>query len=203
MKSSVRICQPLLLCLGLALPMAAQEGTRASRDLPETSTTRISGTVEGVDLQKRELTLRTGLGIMMIIPVDKRVQRLNEIALGDKINVDYRVSVATEIRQPTAQEMKDPITVASDTTSSPPGTQPTGEGMRVTKAVTTVEGIDRPTRMISLKGPRGNVYGVRTSDLGQLEKLKLGDKVVVYFTEALAVSVEKQAKEKESSESPP
>ena len=205
MKASIRIFQPVLLCVGLALPLVAQEGTKVIREIPASTMTRMSGTVEALDLQKRELSIRTGLGILIVVPVDKRVTRLNEIAVGDKINVDYYVSVATEIREPTAQEKQEPISVATDTRKSAPGTAPTGAAMRILKAVTTVEGIDRPTQMLSLKGPRGNVYGVRASDEAKLGELNLGDKVVVYFTEAVAVSLEKQtpSQQKAAEQSPP
>ena len=57
-----------------------------------------------------------------------------------------------------------------------------------------MEGLERPTRLLTLKGPRGNYMSTRARDVKKLEKLRLGDTIVVTFTEALAISVEKADK---------
>jgi hypothetical protein len=44
---------------------------------------------------------------------------------------------------------------------------------------------------VTLKGPRGNYATVRARDHRNLEKLRLGDTIVVTYTEALAISVDK------------
>ena len=57
----------------------------------------------------------------------------------------------------------------------------------------SIEGLDRPTRSLTLKGPRGNYVTVRARDVNNLQKLRLGDTIVVTYAEALAVSLEKTA----------
>jgi len=59
------------------------------------------------------------------------------------------------------------------------------------RVVTTVEGLERPTRLVTLKGPLGNYVSVRARNVDNLEKLRLGDTIVVTYTEALAISLEK------------
>jgi hypothetical protein len=54
-----------------------------------------------------------------------------------------------------------------------------------------VEGIDRPAEMVTLKGPLGNTITIKVLDPSRLDKANLGDTVIVIYTEALAVSVEK------------
>ena len=61
------------------------------------------------------------------------------------------------------------------------------------KVVATVEGLDRPTRSVTLKGPRGKYITVRARELENLQKLRLGDTIVVTYAEALAISLEKKA----------
>ena len=46
------------------------------------------------------------LGNSVTFIADQRVKRLNEIKVGDLIKADYYVSVAAELRQPTAEEEK-------------------------------------------------------------------------------------------------
>ena len=86
--------------------------------------------------------------------------------------------------------------VVEGAAKSPKGASPAAGGLRVIRVVATVEGLERPTRMLTLKGPRGNYLTVRARDVKRLEKLRLGDTIVVTFTEALAVGVEKAEKQR-------
>ncbi|MBE9581971.1 MAG: hypothetical protein IMF18_10165, partial [Proteobacteria bacterium] len=64
----------------------------------------VTAEVQKVDLEKRELTIKDQQGNVSSFTVDKQVERLNEVKAGDKIKVDYYVSLASEIREPTAEE---------------------------------------------------------------------------------------------------
>jgi len=76
-----------------------------------------------VDSVKREITIKSPLGTVMTLSVDKRVERLKEIKAGDQIQVDYYVSLASEIREPTAEEKENPITVLETAAKAPPETR--------------------------------------------------------------------------------
>jgi hypothetical protein len=58
--------------------------------------------------------------------------------------------------------------------------------------VATVEALDRDTRMITLRNPRGNVSTFEVGDaVKNLDKVKVGDQVVVDYYESLAIEVVK------------
>ena len=59
------------------------------------------------------------------------------------------------------------------------------------KVVTTIEGLDRTTKTVTVKGPRGNYLTARVLDPERLTQVRIGDTIVVTYTEALAVSVKK------------
>jgi len=99
--------------------------------------------------------------------------------------------LASEIREPTAEEKENPLTVLEGAVKAPPDTAPAAGGLRQIKAVVTVEDIDRSAEMVTLKGPLGNILRVLVAYPERLEKVKIGDTVIVIYTEALAVSVEK------------
>ncbi len=151
----------------------------------------VTAEVQKVDLEKRELTIKDQQGNVSSFTVDKQVERLNEVKAGDKIKVDYYVSLASEIREPTAEEKENPITVLEVAAKAPPDTAPAADGLRQIKAVVTVEGIDRPAEMVTLKGPLGNTITIKVLDPSRLDKVSLGDTVIVIYTESLAISVEK------------
>jgi hypothetical protein len=62
--------------------------------------------------------------------------------------------------------------------------------------VVTVEGLDRPTKSLTVMGPLGNLHTVQVENVANLSKLRLGETIVVTYTEALAVSLEKRGPKK-------
>ena len=180
--------------LALGLAAQAQDKQLHNMAVEDEVLVSVTATVQAIDLEKRELTLKGPLGNVETLTVDKAVQRLNEVKVGDEVSATYYVSIAAELREPTAAEKENPLVVSEGMAKSPKGTAPAAGGLRVIRVVATVEGLARPTRMVTLKGPRGNYMDVRARDVKRLEKLHLGDTIVVTFTEALAVSVEKAPK---------
>jgi hypothetical protein len=150
-----------------------------------------TATVEAINQDTREITLKGSLGNEVTFTVDQRVKRLKEVQVGDKVTADYYISVAAELREPTAEEQQHPITLLEGTAKAPPGTSPAAGGLRRFKVVTTVEGLDRPTQTVTIKGPRGNYLTVRVADPANLTKMRIGDTIVVTYTEALAISLKK------------
>jgi hypothetical protein len=171
---------------------AEQAGAPASRE--ESVLVTVTASVEAVDYPNREVVLRGPLGNKVTFTVDQRVKRLDEVKVGDLVRADYYVSVAAELRKPTAEEKKSPLVLLDAAGKVPPGTSPAAGGLRRFKVVTTIEGLDRPTQTITVKGPRGNYLTARVADPSRLTQMRIGENIVVTYTEALAISLEKAEK---------
>ena len=150
----------------------------------------ITATVEAINVDTRMVTLRSGENVISFT-VDKKVKRLNEVKVGDKIKATYYISLATDIRKPTPEEEKTPLVVLEGAGKAPPGTTPAAGGLRQIRAVVTVEGIDRAAERVMLKGPQGKIVTVHVLDPSRLDMVSLGSTVIVTYTEALAISLEK------------
>ena len=150
----------------------------------------ITATVEAINVDTRMVTLRSGDKVISFT-VDKKVKRLNEFKVGDKIRARYYISLATDIREPTLEEKKNPLVVLEGAGKAPPDATPAAGGLRQIRAVVTVEGIDRAAERVTLKGPRGKIVTVHVLDPSRLDMVSLGSTVIVTYTEALAVSLEK------------
>jgi hypothetical protein len=150
----------------------------------------ITATVEAINVDTRMVTLRSGDNVISFT-VDKKVKRLNEFKVGDKIRATYYISLATDIREPTLEEKKNPLVVLEGAGKAPPDATPAAGGLRQIRAVVTVEGIDRAAERVTLKGPRGKIVTVHVLDPSRLDMVSLGSTVIVTYTEALAVSLEK------------
>lgn len=178
----------------MALNAVAQE-TKQAAAKPLTAEravlVTVTAKVTAVDLAKREVTLKGPLGNVVTFVVDKRVKRLNEFSVGDDVTADYYISLAGELRAPTEEEKKNPVTILAGAARAPKDTAPAGGALRAFKVVATVIGLDLPTQSVTLQGPMGNSGTIRAENPENLKQLRLGDTIVVTYTEALAVSLEK------------
>ena len=182
------------LSLTLALTAFAQE-TKPDAPKPlsaeRTILVTVTAKVEAIDQAKREVRLKGPLGNVVTFVVDERVKRLNEVSVGDEVTADYYVSLAGELRAPTEDEKKNPLTILAGAARAPKDTVPAGGALRAFKVVATVIGLDLPTQSVTLEGPLGNSGTIRAENVEKLKQLRLGDTVIVTYTEALAISLQK------------
>ncbi len=187
----------VLLAAGAGRSFCAEEEAAPARPpLSRTDTVlvTVTATVEAIDYTNREVTLKGPLDNKVTFTVDQRVKRLNEVQVGDLVEADYYVSIAAEVRQPTPEEEKTPIVLLDAAGKSPPGTSPAAGGLRRFKVVTTIEGLDRLTKTITVKGPLGNYLTARVLHPERLTQVRIGDNVVITYTEALAIGLRKAQK---------
>ena len=193
----------IIVALGstLALPLCnlaqdAKPAKPSSPTLGEAVLVDVTATVQAIKPETRELTLKGPEGNVVTITADPRVKRFDEIKVGDKITATYYASLEAELREPTEEEKATPFSILEDKVRTPAGTTPAGGGLRVVKAVVTIEGLDRTTRSVTFKGPRGNTTSVKVKDPTALERANIGDTVVITYSEALAVELRKADSER-------
>lgn len=188
---SILVCSLLLAANLTALRAAETAAPAATPSREETVLVTITASVESINYTNREVTLKGPLGNTVTFTADPRIKRLNEVKVGDFVRADYYVSVAAELRKPTPEEEKTPLVLIDAAGKAPKGASPAAGGLRRFKVVTTVEGLDRPTETVTVKGPGGNYLTVRVADPANLPLMRIGDTIVVTYTEALAISLEK------------
>jgi hypothetical protein len=145
--------------------------------------TRLDAKVRAVDVAARSVTVETGDGASETIKVDAQVANLGALKAGDVLHIDYAQGLSLEY-QP-AGSAAVPLEIA--TTEDLAG----GSAAAVIQATVTVTAIDRATRTIQFKGPRGNLYKVTAGPKVQLDRLEVGDRLLARYTEAFAVRLEK------------
>lgn len=148
-------------------------------------------TVTAIDYDTRAITLMDEMGKAVTVQAGPEVERLAEVAVGDAVEIDYYLSIAAELRAPTPEELENPLEILEEEERTGPEAAPGGAEITMIKAVCTVEGLDRPTATVTLMGPLGGLNVVRVTDIENLSKMRIGDTIVVTFTEAVAIRVEK------------
>ncbi|MEW6368400.1 MAG: hypothetical protein AB1714_27545 [Acidobacteriota bacterium] len=189
-----RMFASLVVLATLAMSAMAQDARQSQQPAMsrgDAVLAEVTATVQAIDLNKREVTLKGPLGNVVSFVVDESVKRLDEVKVGDEVTARYYVSLAAELREPTAEELKNPLVVTEDAARAPKDAAPAAGKLRTIKAVATVVGLDLPTQSVTLQGPMGNYACVRAERVDTLKKLRLGDTIVVTYTEAVAVSLHK------------
>ena len=155
---------------------------------------RLSAEVTAVDLAKREVTLKGPQGNEVTVTVSPVVKRLDEVKVGDFVRVDYLVSAVAELRKPTAEEAAHPLEIMDVAGRAGADAAPAGGVARQFKVVTTIEALNRPEQTVTVKGPLGRYLTAHVADPERLTKVHIGETIVIVYTEALALSLDKVEK---------
>jgi len=153
---------------------------------------QLKATVKAVDLATRTVTLQNQAGATQAIKVGPQVQRLAEVAVGDTIVIEVEQDLVLEF-QSAGTPAVEPQAVALGERSSK-DQAPEGVVAAGVQATVTVTAIDAPNRMVVFQGPGGTLYQVKAGPEVKLEKLKVGDRLLATYVEAVGVKLEKPAK---------
>jgi hypothetical protein len=149
------------------------------------SVAEVTATVVAIDKATRTVTLKGPKQTVDVIAGDE-VRNFDQIRIGDRVTVQYREALSLELRK--ARTTGAPTeTVAA--ARAKPGERPAGAVGREITALADVVGVDQKKSIISLKGPRGNVYDLKVQNQDHFKVVKVGDQVEVVYTEALAIAV--------------
>jgi hypothetical protein len=148
----------------------------------------VTATVEKVDAKTREITLRGPEGKSVTFVASKEVRNFAQIEEGDKVELDYTESVtiiAGGAPGAPAREGSVEIQRAAQ------GEKPAGAALAATRVLATVEAIDYEARTATLKGPLRTVKIKADQRVRNFNQVKVGDRVYLEVTQALAVAVTK------------
>ncbi|HET9596778.1 MAG TPA: hypothetical protein VFP65_14410 [Anaeromyxobacteraceae bacterium] len=153
------------------------------------STQRVSATVVSVDLGARALALDLGAGGVQTIRVGPEVAGLGAIGAGDVIEIELEQGFLLEV-QPAGSETVAPQGVVAEGPPPEDGA-PGGALAAAVRATVTVVAVDLASRMVVVEGQAGSRCGIKAGPGIQLERLKIGDRLLATYLEAVAVRLEK------------
>jgi ribosomal 50S subunit-recycling heat shock protein len=189
MKSKFLLTALLALNIGLPAVHASEEESTAA-DKPAmgaASLTTLSATVAAVNQETREVTLKDAEGNEVSITVGEEVKNLPQVEVGDQVEIAYYESVNIEVLGPGQAELG--ATAISALETAEPGQKPAGAMTTDLSVVATIEAIDKKAETVTLTGPEGNTKTVQVRNPANLEKVSVGDQVMITLTRAVAVDV--------------
>jgi hypothetical protein len=180
-----------LLIWGATPCVAADESATATTAKPATLdavAATVTATVEDINHDTRELTLKGPKGNTVEMQVGPEVARFKEIQKGDKVTIDYLASVAIVVDEASAEFASAEGSGTAIVRNQ--GKKPSGVAVATDVMTGTIDSIDATKRTATLRGPQGNTVDVTIApDVRNVENLKKGDQVKVKVTRALAIDV--------------
>ncbi len=172
------------------ITLSAQETQeRPSRE--KWSLVSMEGTVTKIVKETREVTLMGPQGGLVTITAGEAVERFDEIAVDDVIAFEYWTYMKAEFREPTEEELAEPIVVVVDAAKAIEGMDPAAVVGAIVKAVVTIEVLNRPFMLATIKGPRGNYMTIQMEDEKLITELHIGQVLIFTYAEAIVVSLNK------------
>jgi hypothetical protein len=155
-------------------------------------TAQATATITAIDAAARTVTLKAKSGETQTFKVGPEVTRFAEFAVGDVIQIQYEQGLALEF-QPAGSENV-PVTAIASGGRAEKDQAPGAAAAAGVRGTVTVTKIDAAKRLVSFTGPGGSVYQVKAGPKVQLEKLKVGDRLLATYVEAVAIKLEKAKK---------
>ena len=141
----------------------------------------VVGEIKAVDAANRIVSIKGPRGNIAEMKVDPAVKNLDQVKVGDRVRISYRVALALALKKG-----GDGIRERVETEAgSMPGAS---ETKRVT-IVANVESVDTKRGIVTLRGPEGNFVDMKVREPKLLHDVKTGDQVVASVTETVAVGV--------------
>ena len=177
-----RIVLAAVLALAcVAAPAAAQKPVSQGAAVSETFT------IDAIDYKSRIVSLRDKDGVVEDVYCPPEVKRFDALKVGDKVTFRYYESVVYQIRKPGS---------APESATSEPaitrsaGTKPGATLSQQMTATVTVNAIDMKVPSVTITAADGRKMSFKVENPKNLEGIKVGDKVQITYTQALAISVQ-------------
>jgi hypothetical protein len=156
-------------------------------------TVTMSAVVDAINHETREVTLRDAEGNTTSFVVGEEARNLDQVNVGDTVMAEYEQSLSIEVFANDGSEPGAGGLVAAG--RSEKGEMPAGMAVSSQVITATVEEINLENNTFKLKGPSGEINEYVARNPENLKKAAVGDLVVITYTEAVALSVEKTTEE--------
>ncbi len=189
MKDEIKIYAFVVIAIAsLTFNTYAQDKRPSREKWDEVS---MQGTVTEINAETRDITLMGTDGGLMTVTAGEEVERFNEIGVGDVIKFDYYTYIKAEFRDPTPEEVAEPVQMMVEGGKAPEGMDPAAVVGAVVKAVVTIEALNRPYMIATVSGPNGNYVSIPMEDEKLITELHIGEVLILTYAEAIAVALEK------------
>lgn len=193
MKNHQIRCATLVICVSCAMQAAVAEMAITRIGDSELPGVMIGAgqvavaTIEAVNKETREITLREADGSAGTIAVDEEVRNFDQLKVGDRVVVRQSIGLIMELSPISGGEPA--RTDSMEVERAEPGQKPGGVVRKTVQAKATVTAVDPRARTVTLKGARRTATLPVADDI-DLDAIKVGDQIDAVYQETIAISIE-------------
>lgn len=159
MKSILHLSTAAALALAVVVPVHSQQPKAAAKQVEIEGVgvmelTRVTASVEAVDLANRIVTLKGPRGNTFAVLVGPEVKNLPQVKAGDTLEIDHFESVAIDVKK---TEGVPSLTETGIVAKAKAGELPAGVALRKVRVVTNVLGINTVNQSVLVRGPLGHL----------------------------------------------
>jgi DNA-binding beta-propeller fold protein YncE len=146
----------------------------------------LKGAITAIDRANRTVTLKGPQGNLLTLDVDESVTRFDALKVGDIVTGQYYESVAYDIQKPGTAKTPDSVTRDAGKFN---GAKPGGAAMETRVTTVTILAIDPKAPAVVFRTSDGETKTYRVRHPEYLDRVKVGDQVLVKQTAALLIEV--------------
>jgi Cu/Ag efflux protein CusF len=187
MMDRTRTAVGLAGALALLFALAGVAGAQAPIKHEKEAVT-IKATIELIDHDTRIVTFKHEDGTFEDVYCGPEVRRFDELKVGDKVTFRSTDAVVYQIRKP--GEPGAPTATDTPAVVRNAGAKP---GATITQQLTRtvlIKSVDAKVSAVTYETEEGRTRSIRVKDKNLLKGLAAGDRVVITYTNAVAISVE-------------
>ena len=165
----------------------AAESDEAKISMSTSQTVILQATVEAINHETREVTLRGPEGRTLDLVASEEARNLNQVNVGDIIDIEYEQGMSIEVFA--ADEAEAGAGGFAAVARPEEGETPAMVAIDAIVVTAVVEEINLEANTFKLRGPSGVVKEFEARNPENLKKAAVGDLVVITYTEAIAMSL--------------
>lgn len=145
------------------------------------------GEVLKVDTKTRTITFKNKEGESKFV-AGPEITNFAQIKKGDRVSVTYETAVAIELIKTKSTGVRSKVETNS-VTNSKANEKPSEVIANTTTIIADIVGVDRDKKLVSVKGPSGNITTVTVKNPALLADVAVGEQVKVVYFDAMAASI--------------
>ena len=145
------------------------------------------GTVTKIDKKTRTIFFKNNEGESKFV-AGPEIKNFDQIKKGDQLSVTHELAVAIELIKTKSDGIRSKVETSSEVASKP-GEKPTRTITNTTTIIADIIAVDRPKKLVSVKGPSGKVTVVTVKNPQLLADVNVGEQVKVIYFDAMAASI--------------
>ena len=178
------LCSPALV---MAQAPVAPNAVVVDVAMTDTVFQLYEGTVTKIDKKTRTIFFQNNEGESKFI-AGPEIKNFDQIKKGDRLNVNYELAVAIELIKTKSDGIRSKVETSSEATSKA-GEKPARIITNTTTIIADIVAVDRPKKLVSVKGPSGKITVVTVKNPQLLADANVGEQVKVIYFDAMAASI--------------